>query len=438
VLGTGSVPDGAPGNAPATTLGTASALGTGSAPSGVPGEALGNAPAMNGAAGVGDEPQILVRQGRILVPRLTPARAGEDLAVPDGDGAWRLDCPTPGSVEGLALVPDPGADRDLGAGQVRVQVRAAGVNFRDLVVTLGMVPEQGEPIGGEFAGVVTQIAADVTRFAVGDRVMGLGEGAFGPRVVADQRLLVPLPAGWSFSQGAGTLVAFATAWYGLVDLAGLSRGERVLIHAGAGGVGMAAIQIARHLGAEVFTTASPTKHHLLRRLGIPADHVASSRTLDFADAFTTATGGHGMDVVLNALAGPFTDASLTLTAPGGRFIEMGKTDRRDPAHVTTTHPHLRYQSFDLMDAGADHIHTILTGLHDLLTVGHLTALPVRCWPVTAARHAFRHMAQARHTGKIVLTIPHPPHPDGTILITGGTGGLGSILARHLATHHHTR
>ncbi|MEU5869908.1 polyketide synthase dehydratase domain-containing protein, partial [Nonomuraea sp. NPDC047529] len=204
--------------------------------------------------GVGDEPQILVRQGRVLVPRLTPARPEEDLAVPDGDGAWRLDCPTPGSVEGLALVPEPGADRDLDTGQVRVQVRAAGLNFRDVLNVLGMYPGEAGPLGVEFAGVVSEVGPGVEQLVVGDRVMGLGEGTFGPHVVTDQRLMVKIPEGWSFADAAAVPGAFATAWYGLVDLAGLSRGERVLIHAGAGGVGMAAIQIARHLGAEVFTT----------------------------------------------------------------------------------------------------------------------------------------------------------------------------------------
>ncbi|MGW0204208.1 SDR family NAD(P)-dependent oxidoreductase, partial [Nonomuraea sp. NPDC003201] len=201
---------------------------------------------------------------------------------------------------------------------------------------------------------------------------------------------------------------------------------------------MAAIQIARHLGAEVFATASPAKQHVLRALGVPDDHIASSRDLDFADAFATVMGGAGMDVVLNSLAGPFTDASLDLLTPDGRFIELGKTDRRDPAQVASTHPQVRYRSFDLMDAGHDRIGQMLAELLDLFTGGGLAALPVRCWPVQQARQAFRHMAQARHTGKIILTMPRSLDPDGTVLITGGTGGLGAIMARHLATEHQTK
>ncbi|MFI7232760.1 SDR family NAD(P)-dependent oxidoreductase [Nonomuraea angiospora] len=388
--------------------------------------------------GVEDEPQLAVRAGRVLVPRLARADTSGDLATPDGPEAWRLDSPVKGSIDGLNLIPAPEADQELAAGEVRVDVRAAGLNFRDVVVTLGMVPEQGGLIGGEFAGIVSEVGPGVEGLSVGDRVMGLGEGTFGPRVVADRRMMTRMPQGWSFARAASVPGAFATAWYGLVDLAGLSRGERVLIHSGAGGVGMAAIQIARHLGAEVFATASPAKQHLLRALGVPEGHIASSRDLDFADAFAAVTGGEGMDVVLNSLAGPFTDASLDLLTPGGRFIEMGKTDRRDPTDVAGTHPHVRYRSFDLMDAGHERIGQMLGELLDLFAGQELAGLPVRCWPVQQARQAFRHMAQARHTGKIILTMPRALDLDGTVLITGGTGGLGAILARHLATEHQVK
>ncbi|MFC7589590.1 polyketide synthase dehydratase domain-containing protein [Nonomuraea antimicrobica] len=267
--------------------------------------------------GIDDEPQLAVREGTVLMPRLAKAAASTDLRLPEqasaglrtpGDaGAWRLDSPAKGSLDALALLPAPEADRELSAGQVRVSVRAAGLNFRDVLNALGMYPGEAGAMGVEFAGVVTELGSGVEGLRVGDRVLGLGEGTFGPRVVVDRRMVVVMPDGWDFAGAASVPGVFATAWYGLVDLAGLRSGERVLIHAGAGGVGMAAIQIARHLGAEVFATASPAKQHLLRGLGIAEDHIASSRTLDFARTFA----GHGMDVVLNSLAGEFTDASST-------------------------------------------------------------------------------------------------------------------------------
>uniref|UniRef100_UPI002621EDD4 SDR family NAD(P)-dependent oxidoreductase n=1 Tax=uncultured Streptomyces sp. TaxID=174707 RepID=UPI002621EDD4 len=217
----------------------------------------------------------------------------------------------------------------------------------------------------------------------------------------------------------------ATAFYGLVDLGGVGSGERVLVHAAAGGVGMAAVQIARHLGAEVFGTASPSKWGAT---GLDADHLASSRDLGFEDAFRSRTGGRGVDVVLNALAGEFVDASLRLLAPGGRFLEMGKTDLREPASL----PGLTYRPYDLAEAGPDRIAEILTEVMRLFADGALTLPPLRTWDLRHAPTAFRYMSQARHVGKVVLTLPAPPDPDATVLITGGTGALGGLLARHLA------
>ncbi|WP_460999784.1 SDR family NAD(P)-dependent oxidoreductase [Streptomonospora sediminis] len=390
-----------------------------------------SAQSLRTAAAGTDEPQVAVRGGEVLVPRLVRAEAAAELAVPAGAGSWRLDTTEAGSIGNLALVPAPEADRELAPGEVRVAVRAAGLNFRDVVVVLGMVPEQGGAIGGEFAGVVTETGPGVTRFEAGDHIMGMGEGAFGPGLVVDGRTAAPMPQGWTHADAASVPGAFCTAYYGLRDLADLRAGERVLVHSGAGGVGMAAVQIARYAGAEVFATASPGKWDRLRELGVAEDHIASSRDLGFAEAFRTLVGDAGMDVVLNSLAGEFTDASLDLLGTGGRFIEMGKTDRRDPAAVAETHPDVVYRSFDLMDAGPERIGAMLGELLSLFSAGALAGLPVRCWDVRRAPEAFRHMAQAKHTGKLVLTMPREPDPDGTVLVTGGTGGLGAVLARHL-------
>src|SRR5262249_25423462 len=157
-------------------------------------------------------------------------------------------------------------------GQVRVAVRASGINFRDALLALDMVDQNG--MGGEAAGTVIEVAPDVSRFTVGDRVMGLVPGSFGPIAVTDQRATIPLPEGWTYTQGATTPVVFLTAYHCLAHLADLRPGQSVLIHAATGGVGLAALQIARHLGADIHTTASPAKQHLLRTLGIPEDHIS--------------------------------------------------------------------------------------------------------------------------------------------------------------------
>ncbi len=224
-------------------------------------------------------------------------------------------------------------------------------------------------------------------------------------------------------------LVFLTALYAFRDLAGLRKGESVLVHAGAGGVGMAAVGLARHLGAEVFATASEGKWDVLRSMGLDDDHIASSRDLGFEEKFREVTGGRGVDVVLNALAGEFVDASLRLTAAGGRFLEMGKTDVRDPGAVGGD---VTYRAFDLGEAGPERNRQLLTELLELFDTGALKPLPTKTWDVRRARDAFRYMSQAKHTGKIVLTLPRRWNPDGTVLITGGTGALGGHLARRLA------
>ncbi|NBH12545.1 polyketide synthase dehydratase domain-containing protein, partial [Amycolatopsis sp. SID8362] len=389
--------------------------------------------ALLGAVASG-EPQLALRDGRALAARLVRAGSSELLRVP-AEGNWRLDTTGPGTLENLALLPNP-LPETLEPGHVRVAIRAAGMNFRDVLIGLGMYP--GEPIMGiEGAGVVLECGEGVTGLKPGDKVLGFFPGSFGPRSVADQRMLAKMPEGWSFSEAASVPIVFLTAYYGLVDLAGLRAGESVLIHAGAGGVGMAAIQLARHLGAEVYATASPGKWDVLRASGLDDAHLASSRTTGFAELFREASGGRGVDVVLNALTQEFVDASFALMPRGGRFLEMGKADVRDAGDVAAAHPGVAYQAFDLVEAGPDRIRELFTEVIALFEAGALTPLPVRTWDVRRAPEAFRFVSQAKHVGKVVLTMPSCFGP-GTVLITGGTGALGGLLARRLVTGHGVR
>ncbi|HEY2261320.1 MAG TPA: type I polyketide synthase, partial [Streptosporangiaceae bacterium] len=366
--------------------------------------------------------------------RLTRRAGG---LVPPGSGPWRLAVTGRGTLDDLALVPCPPAGPESGplaAGQARIAVRAAGLNFRDVLVALGMVGLDQDPsagrLGSDVAGVVLETGPGVTGLAPGDRVLGITEGGFGPVTVTDARLLAAVPGGWSFAQAASVPSAFTTAWYGLVDLAGARRGQKILVHAAAGGVGMAAVAIARHLGLEVFATASPGKHAVLASMGFDDAHIASSRDAGFAEKFPAA-----MDIVLNALAGELTDASLRLLRPGGAFIELGKTDIRDADQVARDHPGVRYRAFSTGEAGPDRLGRMLADIVARLGRGELAGLPVRCWDVRRAPEAFRFMSQARHAGKIVLTIPPDPaapRQAGTVLITGGTGMIGGLAGRHLA------
>ncbi|SES49568.1 polyene macrolide polyketide synthase, partial [Streptomyces sp. yr375] len=378
--------------------------------------------------GAWPEGQVAVRQGAVSVARLVRLGADEVLTVPSDADAWRLDSAARGTLDALELVPFEEATKPLAAGEVRVAVRAGGVNFRDVLSALGMYPGPAGPLGGEAAGVVLEVGPETADLTVGDRVFGMAPGGGMANVtVTDERLLGRVPDGWSFAEAASVPIVFLTAWYAWQDLAQVQSGDRVLVHAGAGGVGMAAIQLAQHLGAEVFATASPGKWEVLRGLGLDDDHIASSRDTSFAEKFS------GIDVVLNALAGEFVDASLSVLAEGGRFLEMGKTDVRDAAELAVS-----YRAFDLSEAGPDRIAELLAELLELFGTGVVELLPVRAWDVRQARDAFRFISQAKHVGKVVLTVPSALDPDRTVLVTGGTGGLGAHVARHLVVEQGAR
>jgi NADPH:quinone reductase-like Zn-dependent oxidoreductase len=320
---------------------------------------------------------------------------------------------------------------------VRVGVRAAGLNFRDVLIALGVYPGEAR-VGSEGAGVVLEVGEGVSDLVVGDRVMGLWGDAFGPVAVADRRMVVGVPDGWSFVAAGAVPLVFATAYYALLDLAELQAGEALLVHAGAGGVGMAAVQLALHLGVEVFATASPGKWGVLRELGVREDHIASSRDVGFRERFLEVNGGRGVDVVLSALAGEFVDASLGLLAGGGRFVEMGKADVRDAEEVAEGYPGVRYRAFDLFEAGPVRIGGMLGELVGLFERGVLRVPPIVSWDVRRGVEAFRFLREGRNVGKVVLSIPRALDAEGTVLITGGTGDLGGLVARHLAETHGVR
>ncbi len=383
-----------------------------------------------------EEPQLALRDGRLLAPRIGAPEVGDALPAPLGP--WTLDAPTRGTLDGLTLVPAPQALAPLAPGQVRVAVRAGGLNFRDVMSVLGIYPGEVS-IGGEGAGVVVEVGPGVSDFAVGDRVLGMMPGAFGPWAVAEAGLLTPVPDGWSFEQGAALPLVHLTARFGLVDLACLQAGERVLIHAGAGGVGMAAIQLARHLGAEVFATASPNKWAALREARCRrGSHRLIARPRLQGQRFLEQTGGKGVDVVLNALAGDFVDTSLDLLPRGGRFLEMGKTDVRDPERVAADHPGVSYRAFDLAEAGPERTGEMLGEIVAMVARAEIQPSPLSAWDVRDAVAAFRHLREGHNVGKVVLTVPQAIDPERTVLITGGTGALGALTARHLVEAHGAR
>ncbi|MDA2892508.1 SDR family NAD(P)-dependent oxidoreductase [Mycolicibacterium sp. BiH015] len=381
-----------------------------------------------------DEPELAVRQGKLLASRLLPwARSGH-LTVPRG-GDYVLAPTERGAIDNLRLtetdVPPPDE------GYVQVRVEAAGLNFRDVLNVLGLYPGDPGPIGGDFAGVVTQLGEGATGVEVGQRVCGSMQGAFASRFNVPAQFLAPIPDGVSAVEAA-TIPAAALTVRLAFDWAQLKPGDKVLIHAASGGVGLAAVQMAQRCGAEVFATASTFKRATLRRLGVK--YVYDSRTTDFADQILADTDGAGVDVVLNSLTSEgFIEATLRATARDGRFAEIAKRDIWSTEQMTQARPDIAYEIVALdtvMFTDPDRIRDLLTEVsHGLApTDGQWQPLPAEVYPLTEARAAFRRMQQARHIGKIVVQIPNPlqPKPDRSYLITGGLGAIGLHTATYLA------
>jgi acyl transferase domain-containing protein/NADPH:quinone reductase-like Zn-dependent oxidoreductase/short-subunit dehydrogenase/acyl carrier protein len=374
----------------------------------------------------GAEDQVALRRGQRQVARLDRA-AGGDAASREA-APCRLEIPERGVLDRLALVPWP--RRAPGPGEVEIEVAAAGLNFRDVMNALGTYPGEPGPLGLECAGTVTAVGAGVEHLAPGDPVVGLVQGCFAPWVIARADWVVRRPAALGAADAAGVPAAFLTAAW-LLRQTPLGPGLRVLVHAGAGGVGLAAVQLARRAGARVYATASPAKQGLLRALGV--EEVFDSREPGFGRALR-----ERVDVVLSSLAGDFVRESLDALAPGGWFLEIGKTGILSADEVAALRPDVTYMTFDLLEQARrdpDGLRELLSEMLEEMAAGRLQPFPCRAWPLREAAAAFRHMAQGRHVGKILL-LPRPgrgaePRPDATYLITGGLGGLGLRLAGRL-------
>ncbi|HXY63977.1 MAG TPA: SDR family NAD(P)-dependent oxidoreductase, partial [Mycobacterium sp.] len=379
-----------------------------------------------------EEPELALRQGKFLASRLLPWARGGHLQVPRATD-YVLAPTERGAIDNLRLAesevppPDPGC--------VQVRVEAAGLNFRDVLNVLGLYPGDPGLIGGDFSGTVTQVGSGVTGLEVGQRVFGFMQGAFASRVNVPVQVLAPVPDGLGAVAAASIPAAALTARLAF-DWAQLRPGDRVLIHAASGGVGLAAIQMAQQHGAIVFATASTYKRATLRKLGV--EYVYDSRSTDFADQILADTDGAGVDVVLNSLTNEgFVEATVRATAQNGRFAEIAKRDIWTRAQMAAARPDIAYEIVALDDTtlrDPEQIKRLLTEVSDGLASGEWTPLPVEIFPLTEARAAFRRMQQARHIGKIVLQMPNPlqPRGDRSYLITGGLGAIGLHTAAYLA------
>ncbi len=383
-------------------------------------------------AGAVAEPELALRQGKLLASRLLPwARSGH-LTVPRSPD-YALAPTERGAIDNLRLAETevPAPDE----GYVQVRVEAAGLNFRDVLNVLGLYPGDPGPIGGDFAGVVTQLGEGVEGLEVGQRVYGFMQGAFASRFNVPAQLLAPIPDGVSAVEAA-TIPAAALTVRLAFDWARLQPGDRVLIHAASGGVGLAAVQMAQQCGATVFATASTFKRATLRKMGVK--FVYDSRSTDFADQILADTDGAGVDVVLNSLTNEgFLDATVRATARNGRFAEIAKRDIWTPEQMAAVRPDIDYEIVALDTVtfqSPERIRSLLTEVSQGLADGEWQPLPAEIYPLTEARAAFRRMQQARHIGKIVVQMPKPlqPRADRSYLITGGLGAIGLHTAAYLA------
>ncbi|XKK42203.1 SDR family NAD(P)-dependent oxidoreductase [Nocardiopsis sp. ARC36] len=397
--------------------------------------------ALTGVAGLG-EPQLALRAGRVLVPRLAPA-SDDGVPVPPGP-LWRMGAPGGGAADDTAPVPAPEAAAPLDEYGVRIAVRAAGADVRDAEAALGRADDPLGP-GIEGAGTVMETGTGVTDLKPGDRVAGVFSGAFGPTAVADRRRLVRVPDGWAPEEAAAVPVAHLTAYHALVDLAAVRPGESVLVHEAARGTGLAAVQLARHMGARVFATAHPRTWPVLERLGVERDHLAPSRTTEFETSLRAANKGRGMDVVLGPVHGEAVDASLRLlngpgggSGAGGRFVDTGGTDVRDADEVAAAHPGRGYSVTRLSEVAPERVGQILGRVMELFASGVLRPLPVTTHALRDIGEAFRSLRLDDGVGKAVLTVTAPFRPEGTVLVTGGTGTLGHLVARHLVSGYGVR
>ncbi|MFI7246473.1 SDR family NAD(P)-dependent oxidoreductase [Streptomyces qinglanensis] len=405
------------------------------------------------------EDEVALRGTERLVARLEYAPPGQTERSPlvsrtvhYGQDRFRLRIGRPGDLGSLEF--SVAERRQPGPGEVEVQVEAAGVNFRDILTTMGLLPGDEDVryrIGYECAGRVTARGPGVEHLHLGDQVLAatMRGGAFASFVTVPVADVAPVPPGMQSHQAAAVPVAFLTAWYALRRVARLTEGERVLVHSASGGTGLAAIAVARRLGAQVLATAgSEEKRRYLRGMGI--ETVMDSRSLEFTEQTLAATDGQGVDVVLNSLSGAAIRAGLETLRPFGRFVELGMRDiiSDAPIGLAPFRHNITMSSVDLIglhQQQPDVFGEVFDEVMEEFTADRLKPFHCTTAPLDEATDTFRTMAGAGHVGKLVLTVPdhgdttavlpteqHPVYPDGTYVITGGLRGLGLATAQWLA------
>ncbi len=387
------------------------------------------------------EGQIAYRKGVRYVPRLLHVdkaiRSGNKL-LPPMSMVFQLETVSKGPLDNLYLRKQD-IIKEPTPHEISIEVKSVGLNFRDVLNAMGLYPGDPGPLGCECAGIVTAVGKDVSGVQVGDAVVGFDFGCLASQITVPADLFIRKPSILPFEDAAAIPIVFSTAYQALVILAHIKKGDKVLIHAAAGGVGLAAIQIAQMMGAEIYATAgSREKHDYLKSLGVAC--IYQSRTLDFAEEILKDTNGYGVDVVLNSLSGEgFIDKTVSACHLGARFVEIGKRNIWPPEKMKESRPDVQYYILaidEMVKMQPQEVRTILKTVVSLFSEEKLKPLPSSCFGISDAIDAFEYLQKAKNIGKVVLTFPKSQllkiDPAGSYLITGGLGGLGRKVAEWLA------
>ncbi|MES2732031.1 MAG: SDR family NAD(P)-dependent oxidoreductase [Bacteroidota bacterium] len=401
------------------------------------------------------ESQIAYRGESRFVARLVRIQSDKtSLSIPDSS-PFQLRIKEYGVLQNLEVVAyTPQSPQQ---GEVQIAVSASALNFKDVLHTLGMLKEYSEqlgihdakdqPLGFECSGTIVVVGEGVEGYRVGDAVIASApQGCMKSLITVPTSFITRKSDQLSWEEAAALPTVFLTALYGLEQLAKIKEGDRILIHACAGGVGQAALQLAKRAGATIFATASKGKWDFLKSQGI--EHIMDSRSLDFAQQVKTLTHGEGVDIVLNSLRGEYIPKSLEVLAKNGRFVEIGKIDIWSPEQMKNERPDVEYFAFDLGDECRKTpalYATLLAKMTAGFEEGIFKALPVTNFPLSQAVEAFQYLAQAKNIGKVVLSLPEVGKyqatetpstikPNHNYLITGGLGALGLQVARFLSEH----
>jgi myxalamid-type polyketide synthase MxaB len=396
-------------------------------------------------AGDGEE-HVALRSGLRFGLRLTRMKPARSSAT---SGPVQIVIDRYGAFENIGL--EPLKRRSPERGEIEVAVRAAAINFKDVLLVLGMLKAHAlknnlqwtdrRTLGFECSGTIVAIGEGVSGKKPGDEVICFGSECMSSYVTLPSDAAVLKPKSATFEEAAAVSTAFLTAYHALYNLAKIGPGDKVLIHAGAGSVGQAAIQLCRRVGAEVFVTASLSKWNFLKSQGVR--HIMNSRTTEFKDEIRELTAGRGVDVVLNSLSGDFIPSSLEVLAPGGRFVEIGKLDIWTAEQMAATRRDVSYFTFDLSEVAQDvssSFNTVLTQVASWMDAGRVKALPIDAFSPVDTGAAFRHLAQGKNVGKVVISFPPleaaaknklPINADSCYWVTGGLGALGLKVAEWL-------